>query len=164
MMETYKQEAIYYAHAGAGEIHLRPILNLKKSEDVALFREITNNVAKLVKKYKGSFSGEHGDGIVRAEFIPMLIGNKNYNLLKRIKNSFDPSFVFNKGKIIDAFPMDTSLRYTIDRIEPIIESIQNFEDNQGILRLAEKCNGSGDCRKSVSAGGVMCPSYRATKN
>ena len=164
MMSDYRQDAIYYAHAGAGEIHLRPILNLKKDDDVKLFREITSNVAKLVKKYKGSFSGEHGDGIVRAEFIPMLIGNKNYELLKRIKTSFDPNKVFNKGKIIDSFKMDESLRYQINRIEPKIKTIQNFDDNKGILRMAEKCNGSGDCRKLDSAGGVMCPSYRATKN
>jgi len=164
MMTDYKQDAIYYAHAGAGEIHLRPILNLKKEDDVKLFREITKNTAKLVKKYKGSFSGEHGDGIVRAEFIPMLIGEKNYNLLKRIKTSFDPKNIFNKGKITDAFKMDESFRYEVDRKEPEIKTIQNFDDNKGILRMAEKCNGSGDCRKPVSAGGVMCPSYRATKN
>jgi FAD/FMN-containing dehydrogenase/Fe-S oxidoreductase len=164
MMADYKQDAIYYAHAGAGEIHLRPILNLKKSTDVKLFREITTSVAKLVKKYDGSFSGEHGDGIVRAEFIPILIGEKNYQLLKRIKQTFDPNNIFNKGKIIDAFEMDKSLRYKVDRKEPEIKTIQNFEDNQGVLRLAEKCNGSGDCRKPVSAGGVMCPSYRATKD
>jgi FAD/FMN-containing dehydrogenase/Fe-S oxidoreductase len=164
MMADYKQDAIYYAHAGAGEIHLRPILNLKKSTDVKLFREITTSVAKLVKKYDGSFSGEHGDGIVRAEFIPILIGEKNYQLLKRIKQTFDPNNIFNKGKIIDAFEMDKSLRYKVDRKEPEIKTVQNFEDNQGILRLAEKCNGSGDCRKPVSAGGVMCPSYRATKD
>ena len=164
MMVDYKQDAIYYAHAGAGEIHLRPILNLKKETDVKLFREITTSVAKLVKKYDGSFSGEHGDGIVRAEFIPILIGEKNYQLIKRIKQTFDPNNIFNKGKIIDAFKMDKSLRYKVDRVEPEIKTIQNFEDNQGALRLAEKCNGSGDCRKPVSAGGVMCPSYRATKN
>ena len=164
MMNYYKQDTIYYAHAGAGEIHLRPILNLKKTNDVKLFREITTNTAKLVKKYKGSFSGEHGDGIVRAEFIPLMIGTKNYELLKRIKSSFDPNNIFNKGKITDAFPMDKSLRYIPNRTEPIIKTIQNFDDNQGILRLTEKCNGSGDCRKPISAGGVMCPSYRATAN
>ena len=164
MMDDNNQKAIYYAHAGAGELHLRPILNLKKKADVVKFREITSQVVALVKKYKGSFSGEHGDGIVRAEFIPMLIGDKNYAILKEIKTTFDPNNIFNKGKITDAFPMDESLRYEIDRIEPEIKTIQNFDDNQGILRLAEKCNGSGDCRKPVSAGGVMCPSYRATKN
>jgi FAD/FMN-containing dehydrogenase/Fe-S oxidoreductase len=164
IMEKYQQNAVYYAHAGAGELHLRPILNLKKKEDVVLFRKITTDTAKLVKKYKGSFSGEHGDGIVRAEFIPLMIGEKNYQLLRRIKKAFDPNNVFNKGKITDAFSMDQNLRYDIDRIEPEIKTIQDFSDNEGILKLAEKCNGSGDCRKPVSAGGTMCPSYRATKN
>ncbi|WP_111708653.1 FAD-binding and (Fe-S)-binding domain-containing protein [Lutibacter citreus] len=164
MMKKYGQNAVYYAHAGAGEIHLRPILNLKKNEDVELFRTITTEVAKLVKKYKGSFSGEHGDGILRAEFIPLMIGQNNYELLKRIKATFDPNNIFNQGKIVDAFPMDKSFRYKIDRTEPEIETIQDFSDSEGILRVAEKCNGSGDCRKPVSAGGTMCPSYRATKN
>lgn len=164
MMTKFGQEAVYYAHAGAGEIHLRPILNLKKSENVDLFRTITTEVAKLVKKYKGSLSGEHGDGIVRAEFIEFMIGKNNYQLLKQIKTVFDPNNIFNQGKIIDAFPMDKSLRYEIDRVEPKIETIQDFSDNEGILKITEKCNGSGDCRKPVSAGGTMCPSYRATKN
>ena len=164
IMDKYQQKAVYYAHAGAGELHLRPILNLKKSEEVSLFRKITTETALLVKKYQGSFSGEHGDGIVRAEFIPLMIGEKNYQLLRRIKKSFDPNNVFNKGKITDAFPMDKSLRYSIDRKEPEVKTIQDFSDNQGILKLAEKCNGSGDCRKPASAGGAMCPSYRATKD
>lgn len=164
IMEKYQQKAVYYAHAGAGELHLRPILNLKKKADVVLFRKITTETAKLVKKYQGSFSGEHGDGIVRAEFIPLMIGTKNYELLKRIKSAFDPENIFNKGKVINPFPMDESLRYEVNREEPEIETIQNYADNKGILRLAEKCNGSGDCRKSAGAGGTMCPSYRATKN
>lgn len=164
IMDKYQQQAVYYAHAGAGELHLRPILNLKKSEDVSLFRKITTETAELVKKYKGSFSGEHGDGIVRAEFIPLMIGEKNYALLKRIKSAFDPNNVFNEGKIVDAFPMDESLRYTIDRKEPKINTLFDFSDSEGILKLAEKCNGSGDCRKSPEAGGTLCPSYRATKD
>ncbi len=164
MMADFKQETVYYAHAGAGEIHLRPILNLKKQEDVELFREITTKTAELVKKYGGTFSGEHGDGIVRAEFIPLMIGENNYQLLKRIKKSFDPKNIFNKGKIIDPLKMDASLRYEVNRKEPTIETMFDFSDSQGILRATEKCNGSGDCRKSVKAGGTMCPSYRATKN
>ncbi len=164
MMENYGQDAVYYAHAGAGEIHLRPILNLKKDNDVKLFREITTNVAKLVKKYKGSMSGEHGDGIVRSEFLTLMIGEKNYELIKKIKYTFDPNNIFNEGKIVDAFPMDKSLRYEIDRKEPEVVTIQDFSDSQGIVRATEKCNGSGDCRKTVSAGGTMCPSYRATKD
>ncbi|TQO36269.1 FAD/FMN-containing dehydrogenase [Arenibacter algicola] len=164
IMKDYKQDAVYYAHAGAGELHLRPILNLKKSADVALFRSITTDVAKLTKKYHGSFSGEHGDGIVRAEFIPLMIGQKNYELLKRVKTYFDPQNIFNPGKIVDAYPMDESLRYEIDREEPEIKTLMDFSDSEGILKAAEKCNGSGDCRKTHLVSGAMCPSYHATKN
>ena len=164
LMQSFKQEAVYYAHAGAGEIHLRPILNLKKGADVRMFKEITDAVAKLVKKYNGSMSGEHGDGIVRSSYIPQMIGAKNYELLKEIKQVFDPYGIFNPGKIMDPLPMDQNLRYEIDREEPIIDTKLNFSDSEGILKVAEKCNGSGDCRKSVAAGGGMCPSYRATKN
>ena len=164
LMKKYDQQAVYYAHAGAGELHLRPILDLKKKEDVVLFKQITDDVATLVKKYKGSMSGEHGDGIVRAGYIPFMIGEENYKLLKRIKNVFDPKNIFNPGKIVDAYAMDEQLRYEIDRKEPEIKTLFDFTDSQGILRATEKCNGSGDCRKSVEAGGTMCPSYRATKN
>ena len=164
LMKNYGQEAVYYAHAGAGELHLRPILNLKKDTDVVLFRKITEDVATLVKKYGGSMSGEHGDGRVRAEFIKFMIGEKNYNLLKRVKNIFDPGNIFNPGKIIDAPPMDESLRYETGREEPEIKTLMDFSDSLGILRGAENCNGSGDCRKPAEAGGTMCPSYRATRN
>ena len=163
IMKGYGQDAVYYAHAGAGELHLRPILNLKNSEDVGLFRQITTDVAKLTKKYKGSFSGEHGDGIVRAEFIPLMIGEKNYELLKRIKSYFDPFNIFNPGKIVGAYKMDESLRYEIDRNEPEITTLMDFSDSEGILKAAEKCNGSGDCRKTEKMGGAMCPSYHATR-
>jgi FAD/FMN-containing dehydrogenase/Fe-S oxidoreductase len=164
MMKKYGQEAIYYAHAGAGEIHLRPVLNLKKTSDLKLFRTIATEVAVLVKKYRGSLSGEHGDGIVRGEFIPFMIGEKNYGLLQRIKRAFDPNSVFNIGKIVNTPKMDENHRVISGRVEPEIQTIQDFSDSLGILRLAEKCNGSGDCRKPVSAGGTMCPSYRATLN
>jgi FAD/FMN-containing dehydrogenase/Fe-S oxidoreductase len=164
LMKSYNQEAVYYAHAGAGELHLRPILNLKKEEDLVLFRKITTDVVLLVKKYKGSMSGEHGDGIVRAEFIPMMIGEANYEILKRIKTAFDADTIFNPGKVVDAFLMDEALRYAVNREEPKIETLLDFSDSLGILREAEKCNGSGDCRKLPEFGGTMCPSYRATRN
>jgi Fe-S oxidoreductase len=109
-------------------------------------------------------SGEHGDGIVRAEFIPMMIGEANYQILKRIKSAFDPEHIFNPGKIVDAYPMDKNLRYEADRVEPKIETVLDFSSSEGILREAEKCNGSGDCRKLPEFGGTMCPSYRATRN
>jgi FAD/FMN-containing dehydrogenase/Fe-S oxidoreductase len=162
LMKGFNQEAVYYAHAGAGELHLRPLLDLKKSEDVKLFRDISEASAKLVKKYKGSLSGEHGDGRVRSEFIPIAIGNENYNLLKRIKHTWDANSIFNPGKIVEAQPMDTSLRYEPDIKTKEIETVFNFDETGGLLQTVEKCNGSGDCRKLNFAGGTMCPSYRAT--
>ncbi len=164
IMERYDQRSVYYAHAGAGELHLRPILNLKTSVGVDYFRKITTEVATLCKKYKGSFSGEHGDGIVRAEFLEQQIGAKNFELLKRIKALFDPNNIFNPGKITDAWPMDKSFRNEQDLPTPEIETLMDFSDSEGIVRLAEKCNGSGDCRKTAVSGGTMCPSYQATKN
>ena len=164
MMEGFGQQAVYYAHAGAGELHLRPILDLKKKKDVDLFREITFSTARLVKKYNGSLSGEHGDGRVRAEFLPMMIGEKNYQLLKEIKATWDPSNIFNPGKITDAAPMDTSLRYEAEAHVPEPDTIFDFSNEGGILRAAEKCNGSGDCRRLSFSGGTMCPSYRASRN
>lgn len=164
LMDSYGQKAVYYAHAGAGELHLRPILNLKKKEDVELFRKITTDVALLVKKYNGSMSGEHGDGRVRAEFIELMVGKENYETLRQLKNTFDANHLLNPGKIIDAEPMDTFLRYVPDAPTKEIPTILNFSDSQGIIRAAEKCNGSGDCRKSAVFNGVMCPSYQATKN
>ncbi len=162
IMKGYHQDAVYYAHAGAGELHLRPILNLKTDQGKSLFRKITTDVAVLTKKYRGSFSGEHGDGIVRAEFLKLQIGDANFELLERIKNTFDPQNIFNPGKITDAWPMDQSLRTDFKTEE--ISTQFNFGDSQGILRLAEKCNGSGDCRKTEQAAGAMCPSYHATRN
>ncbi|MDT8414682.1 MAG: FAD-binding and (Fe-S)-binding domain-containing protein [Flavobacteriaceae bacterium] len=163
IMASYGQDAVYYAHAGAGELHLRPILNLKVKKDVAHFKQITAEVAALVKRFKGSFSGEHGDGIVRSSFIPMMVGEKNYEIFKTIKKTFDPQNLFNPGKIVDASPMDQNLRYQPDRTEPNIKTLMDFSDSGGILRVAEKCNGSGDCRKLPESGGTMCPSYRATR-
>ena len=164
LMARYGQDAVYYAHAGAGEIHLRPLLNLKKKDDVAMFRKITTDVAHLVKKYNGSMSGEHGDGIVRAEFIKDMLGKVNYRQIKKIKKAFDPDGIFNPGKIVAPYKLDQNLRYTPARQEPEIKTLMNFEDSQGILRLAENCNGTGECRKPAAAGGTMCPSYRATRD
>lgn len=164
MMKSFNQDSVYYAHAGAGELHLRPILDLKKSDDVKLFREISEASAKLVTKYKGSLSGEHGDGRVRAEFIPINLGDSIYELLKRVKKTWDPNNIFNPGKIVEALPMHENLRYEVDIEYPEIQTKFDFSQDGGILRTVEKCNGSGDCRKLNFAGGTMCPSYRATLN
>jgi len=162
IMQQKGKKPVYYAHAGAGEIHLRPILNLKKSVDVRIYRELVSEVADLVHRYKGSLSGEHGSGIVRAEFIPKIVGENNYDLMKQLKTVFDPQNIFNPHKIVDPYPMDKNLRYEPDREEPEIPTLFDFTVEGGILRATEKCNGSGDCRKPPEAGGVMCPSYQAT--
>jgi FAD/FMN-containing dehydrogenase/Fe-S oxidoreductase len=164
MMEDYGQEPVHYAHAGAGEIHLRPILDLKKKADQEEFYRISLDVAKLVKKYNGSLSGEHGDGRVRAPFIPLMVGEENYQLFRRIKYTWDPNNIFNPGKIVDTAPMNTSLRYEADMVTPAQDTLMDFSHVGGILRLAEKCNGSGDCRKLPASGGTMCPSYQASRN
>ncbi len=164
IMKDFDQRAVFYAHAGAGELHLRPILDLKKKKDRQLFYEITRSTAELVKKYQGSLSGEHGDGRVRAAFIPLMLGDKNYQLFKDIKQIWDPQGLLNPGKITDAEPMTESLRYEEEQETREFDTMFNYEEVGGILRAVEKCNGSGDCRKSPEAGGVMCPSYQATKN
>ena len=164
IMEEYGQKSVYYAHAGDGELHLRPILNLKEAEGQQLFHDITESVAHLVKKYDGSLSGEHGDGRVRAAFIPIMIGAENYQLIKDIKECWDPLNVLNPGKIVDTPPMNTSLRYEADQETPDFDTAYDFSATDGILRTAEKCNGSGDCRKLYFSGGTMCPSYRATRD
>lgn len=163
MMKAYGQRVVYYAHAGAGEIHLRPILNLKKAEDQQLFHDISRDSALLVKKYNGSLSGEHGDGRVRAPFIPIMVGENNYKRFEQLKADWDPKNIFNPYKIVHPKSMLADLRYTAGQKTPEIDTVFDFSDVGGILRMAEKCNGSGDCRKLPLSGGTMCPSYQATR-
>lgn len=163
ILAKYNLYSVHYAHAATGELHLRPIINLKSKEGNQLFRDIAFEIAKLVKKYKGSLSGEHGDGRLRGEFIAYMIGERNYQLLKDIKRTWDPYGIFNPGKIVDTPAMNTFLRY-----EPGIET-RNITSTfrykgQNILQHVEQCNGSGDCRKTELSNGTMCPSYMATRN
>jgi FAD/FMN-containing dehydrogenase/Fe-S oxidoreductase len=163
LMQGFDQRAVYYAHAGAGELHLRPILDLRSPDDLRQFREISEASARLVKKYNGSLSGEHGDGRVRAEFIPIMVGEKNYQLFRDIKALFDPLGIFNPGKIVDAPPMDTQLREDPSQPRKQIDTFFEF-GKDGFMAAIEKCNGSGDCRKLSSSGGTMCPSYQVTRD
>jgi len=156
--------SIYYAHISVGEIHIRPVLNLKDPADIKKFRILGESVAKLVRKYRGSISGEHGDGRARSEFIPVVIGDHNYSLLKSIKSTWDPAGIFNPGKITDPVPMDISLRYSAGQLTREPDTIFSFDESGGFLRMAEKCNGSADCRKSALMGGTMCPSFMATRD
>ena len=156
--------AVHYAHAGSGELHLRPILNLKDEKHRQLFRVVGTEVSRLVKRLGGSLSGEHGDGRLRGEFLPFMLGERNYAHFRGIKKTWDPRGIFNPGKITDTPPMDASLRYESGQTVRELKTILNFSESGGILRAAEQCNGSGDCRKSHLMGGTMCPSFMATRN
>lgn len=162
MLSELGKESVYHAHIATGELHIRPIINIKDPEEVRLLRIIGEKTAHLVKKYNGSMSGEHGDGRLRGEFIPIVIGEDNYLLNKQLKNIFDPDNIFNPGKIVYTPPMDKSLRYIPGRLTPGLKTWYDFSSAGGVVRAAEKCNGSGDCRKSIVIGGTMCPSYMAT--
>ncbi|MES2431848.1 MAG: FAD-linked oxidase C-terminal domain-containing protein [Bacteroidota bacterium] len=163
ILKTHNLFCVHYAHAGSGEIHLRPIINLKTEEGNRLFRTIAEEIATLVKKYNGSLSGEHGDGRLRGEFIKQMIGEKNYQLLKQIKSTWDPENIFNPNKIVDTPSMNSMLRYTPGQKTPEFKTVFRYH-NQDVLQHAEQCNGSGDCRKTELSGGTMCPSFMATRN
>ncbi len=163
ILKRYNLYSVHYAHAGSGELHLRPIINLKTEEGNLLFRKIAEEIATLVKKYNGSLSGEHGDGRLRGEFIRQMVGDKNYALLKKVKAAWDPQNIFNPHKIVDTPPMNTMLRYSPGQQTPAFETVFRFH-NQDVLQHAEQCNGSGDCRKTHISGGTMCPSFMVTRN
>lgn len=164
LIQKYNLTCVYHAHIGSGELHLRPILDLKLKHDVDVFRSLALDVAHLVKKHKGSLSGEHGDGRLRGEFIPLMVGEHNYQLLRDIKQTWDPNGIFNPGKITDTPAMNTSLRYEVGKPTKEIETIFDFSNEMGMMRAVEKCNGAGDCRKTEIMGGIMCPSYMASRD
>ena len=164
ILRGYNLQYSMYAHAGAGELHVEPIINLKTKDGLFLFRTILEDTAALVKSFGGSLSGEHGDGRLRGEFIPFMMGEKNYALFKEVKAIFDPNGIFNRGKIVDTPPMDKFLRYPVEKPQKEQKTVYNFTNQGGFLRLAEKCSGSGDCRKTEVTGGTMCPSYMATRS
>ncbi|MCU0379360.1 MAG: FAD-binding protein [Bacteroidales bacterium] len=162
MLASYGKESVYHAHIGSGELHIRPVINLKDADDARLLRIIGERTAAIVKRYQGSMSGEHGDGRLRGEFIPLIIGEYNFQLNKELKRAFDPGNILNPGKIVNTPPMDTSLRYIPGNATPVPQTWYDFSSEGGIVRAAERCNGSGDCRKSSLIGGTMCPSFMAT--
>ena len=162
LMKKHEISCVFHAHIGSGEIHLRPVLNLKDKIDQEKFHAIGLDSAKLVKKYKGSLSGEHGDGRLRGEFIPVMIGEQNYQLLREIKQAWDPNNIFNPGKIVDTPKMNTHLRYEPNQITKEIDTYFDFSADMGIVRATERCNGSGDCRNTHITGKALCPSYQAS--
>ncbi len=184
LLERLGASCVYYAHISTGEIHLRPIINIKTAEGRKLFRDIALETARLVKKHKGSLSGEHGDGRLRGEFIPLMYGETVYRMMREVKQTWDPDGVFNMHKIIDTPPMDHWLRFDQDQRYAVEEELCSnrtyynwraafdeckVEGASGVRSQAhalmcsvEQCNGAGACLKSNLIGGTMCPAYKVS--
>jgi FAD/FMN-containing dehydrogenase/Fe-S oxidoreductase len=162
VLEAHDTTAAYFAHAGSGTLHVRPILNLKESEGVEKMASIAEDVTSLVLDHRGSFSGEHGDGLARTQFNPKMYGPNLWRAFKDLKTAFDPDWRLNPGKVVfreDApTDMTENLRYgpAYSSLEPKTE--QDFSEESGFSHLVELCNGCGTCRQTDSE--VMCPSYR----
>jgi FAD/FMN-containing dehydrogenase/Fe-S oxidoreductase len=157
-----------YAHASEGCLHVRPVLNLKLEKDVKAMRAIAEETFAMVREFKGSHSGEHGDGIVRSEFHEAMFGSRIIADFREVKQRFDPDCVLNPGKIVDPPKMDDRalFRYPPDYRVPELKTALDWSAypgaGGGFQGAVEMCNNNGACRKLE--GGVMCPSYRATRN
>ncbi len=152
----------WYAHASVGTLHVRPVLNLKQELEVKKMREIAEEAFAMVREYKGSHSGEHGDGIVRSEFHEPMYGSRIIRAFEEVKDKFDPGGLFNPGKIVRPPKMDdrTLMRFKPGYRQVPVETAFDWSEWGGFASAAEMCNNNGACRKSDP--GVMCPSYRAT--
>ncbi|HEY4112360.1 FAD-binding and (Fe-S)-binding domain-containing protein, partial [Puia sp.] len=165
LLQLHNTPYSMYAHAGDGELHVEPMVNLKTEAGRQLFKTLLAETTGLVKKYNGSLSGEHGDGRLRGNFIPAIMGEAVYELFKQVKWIFDAEGVFNVGKITATPDMLDDLRYSGEGSKPQrVDPLFDFSGEESMLRLTEKCSGSGDCRKTHITGGTMCPSYMATRN
>lgn len=152
--------ANYYAHASAGCLHIRPLVNIKQKAGIAAMREIAERAVALTLDLGGSMSGEHGLGIARSEWLERQYGKEVMGLFRQIKNAADPHGILNPGKILDAPPMDSHLRYGADYREQSWQPVLDLSNQGGLSGAIEMCNGAGVCRKIE---GVMCPSFQATK-
>ena len=152
----------WYAHASVGTLHVRPVLNLKQELEVKKMRAIAEEAFAMVREYKGSHSGEHGDGLVRSEFHEPMFGSRIVRAFEEVKDNFDPTGLFNPGKIVRPPKMDdrTLFRFKPDYRQVPVETAFDWSEWGGFASAAEMCNNNGACRKSDP--GVMCPSYRAT--
>ncbi len=168
IFKKYSVDGTWYAHASVGCLHVRPVLNMKLEKDVKKMRQIAEEACVLVKKFGGSFSGEHGDGIVRSEFIEKMFDEKVNNIFRDVKSLFDPYKIFNPEKIIDAPKMDDRnyFRYSPSYKAFDIKTVMDWSSwpgkSKGFQGAIEMCNNNGSCRKLEN--GVMCPSYRVTKD
>jgi FAD/FMN-containing dehydrogenase/Fe-S oxidoreductase len=158
----YGTYGTWYAHASVGCLHVRPVLNLKQEIDVSKMRAIAEEAFAMVREYKGSHSGEHGDGLVRSEFHEAMFGARMVRAFEEVKDKFDPQGLMNPGKIVRPSRMDdrTLFRFKPGYRSEAIDTVFDWSDWGGFAAAAEMCNNNGACRKSDP--GVMCPSYRAT--
>ena len=163
LMQRLGLRASYYGHAAAGLLHVRPMLDLHRAEDLKKYRQIADEVAALVKQFKGTLSGEHGVGIARTEYLKEQVGDEIYQLMRQIKLSFDPHNLFNPGKIISdgRYKIDRHLRMSVSySLKVPFESKLAFSDRDGSFTAnLEQCNGCGGCLKLTPS---MCPTYMAT--
>jgi len=150
----------FYAHAGVGVLHFRPLLNLKQTEDLRLLQEISEEAFQLVRRFGGSWSGEHGDGLARSYKLREFFGDEVYEAFREVKRLFDPVGLMNPGKIVDAPLPIENLRISPGYQARFPPTYYRFESEGGFGHAVELCTGVGHCRKTVS--GVMCPSYIAT--
>ncbi|MGB2822268.1 MAG: FAD-linked oxidase C-terminal domain-containing protein, partial [Phycisphaerae bacterium] len=151
-----------YAHASVGVIHVRPILNLKKQEDIDNMKAIAEHALGMVKEYGGSWSGEHGDGRVRSPFLERYFGSQVYGAFREIKKLFDPAGLMNPGPIVDSPPMDQDLRYGPKYETPALPTEYHYREDGSFAAAVEMCSGVGACRQRLV--GTMCPSYRVTRD
>jgi FAD/FMN-containing dehydrogenase/Fe-S oxidoreductase len=161
LISKHGTRAGVYAHASVGCLHVRPVVDLKAEAGVRTFEALAAEVADLVLKYGGALSGEHGDGLVRSPFQEKMFGPVLYGAFRTLKHTFDPQGILNPGKIVDAPPLTASLRYGPRYVTPEVPTTFDFSADGGVARAAELCAGVGECRKK--RGGVMCPSYQATR-
>jgi FAD/FMN-containing dehydrogenase/Fe-S oxidoreductase len=162
VVERHGTRAGIYAHASVGCLHVRPVVDLKTDHGVRQFEGIAAEVADLVLKYGGALSGEHGDGLVRSPFQEKMFGPVLYDDFRAIKRTFDPLNILNPGKIVDAPPLASSLRFGPAYLTPQVPTTFDFAADGGVVRAAELCAGVGECRKTRD--GTMCPSYQATRD
>ncbi|MEX0609712.1 MAG: FAD-linked oxidase C-terminal domain-containing protein [Balneolaceae bacterium] len=163
IMEKHNTGCVFYAHVSVGELHLRPVIDITKESGLRTMKEMAEEIAVLVRKYRGSLSGEHGDGRARAPYIEKVLGPEMMPILHQVKEIWDPGYIFNPGKIISPKPIDTNLRFSPSYKKPKVDTFFNWRKEGSFANATELCNGAGVCRKMAESGGTMCPSYMATK-
>jgi FAD/FMN-containing dehydrogenase/Fe-S oxidoreductase len=160
LLDSEGVQAGYYAHASVGCIHVRPVLNLKRADDVARMRRIAEGVSSLALEFGGAMTGEHGDGMVRSTWLEKMYGPDIIHAFKQVKQLFDPDHLLNPGKIVDPYPMNENLRFGEKFEATTVTSLLDFSTHGGMAGLTAMCSGVGQCRQRLV--GTMCPSYMAT--